>query len=130
MEMGLFKSKEEKARLSNMKNIISVSMADGKLGEDELTIIALAAARDGISEKDVERMLNGRDHIKFTVPETDEMKMRFLTDMVVLMSVDGKIGAGELAMCKNAAVRFGYSPDVIDELVPSVLKDMEEAEEN
>ena len=66
--MGLFKSKEEKARLSNLKNIISVSMADGELGEDELTIIALAAARDNISERDVEKMLKGKDRIKFTVP--------------------------------------------------------------
>ena len=61
--MGLFKSKEEKARLSNLKNIISVSMADGELGEDELTIIALAAARDNISERDVEKMLEGQDQI-------------------------------------------------------------------
>ena len=83
--MGLFKSKEEKARLSNMKNIIAVSMADGTLGEDELTIIALAAARDNISEKEVEKMLKGKDRIKLTVPETDELKMRFLTDMVILM---------------------------------------------
>ena len=129
MEMGLFKSKEEKARLSNMKNIISVSMADGDLGEDELTLIALAAARDNISEKDVEKMLKGSDRIKFTVPETDELKMQFLTDMVILMSIDGKIGDGELAMCKNAAVHFGYSPEVIDQLLPSILEDMEEAEE-
>ena len=90
--MGLFKSKEEKARLSNLKNIISVSMADGELGEDELTIIALAAARDNISERDVEKMLKGKDRIKFTVPDTDEMKKRFLTDMVVLMMVDGRLG--------------------------------------
>ena len=103
-------------------------MADGDLGDDEYMLIALAAARDGIPEKDVERMLKGRDRIKFTIPEADELKMQCLTDMVILMSIDGKIGDGELAMCKNAAVHFGYAPEVIDELLPSILKDMEEAE--
>ena len=126
--MGLFRSKEEKARLSNMKNIIAVSMADGTLGEDELTIIALAAARDNISEKDVEKMLKGKDRIKLTVPETDELKMRFLTDMVILMSVDGQIGEGEMALCKNAAARFGYGPDVVDGLMASILEDIKKSE--
>lgn len=126
--MGLFKSKEEKARLSNLKNIISVSMADGELGEDELTIIALAAARDNISERDVEKMLKGKDRIKFTVPETDEMKMRFLTDMVILMMVDGSLGDSELRMCKNAARLYGYGDEVVDDLVASIRQDMEKDE--
>ncbi len=123
--MGLFKSKEEKARLSNLKNIISVSMADGELGEDELTIIALAAARDNISERDVEKMLKGKDRIKFTVPETDELKMRFLTDMVVLMMIDGRLGDRELKMCQNAARLYGYGDEVVDDLVASIRQDME-----
>lgn len=126
--MGLFKSKEEKARLSNLKNIISVSMADGELGEDELTIIALAAARDNISERDVEKMLKGKDRIKFTVPDTDEMKMRFLTDMVILMMVDGSLGDSELRMCKNAARLYGYGDEVVDDLVASIRQDMEKDE--
>lgn len=126
--MGLFKSKEEKARLSNLKNIISVSMADGELGEDELTIIALAAARDNISERDVEKMLKGKDRIKFTVPDTDEMKMRFLTDMVILMMVDGRLGDSELRMCKNAARLYGYGDEVVDDLVASIRQDMEKDE--
>lgn len=126
--MGLFKSKEEKARLSNLKNIISVSMADGELGEDELTIIALAAARDDISERDVEKMLKGKDRIKFTVPDTDEMKMRFLTDMVILMMVDGSLGDSELRMCKNAARLYGYGDEVVDDLVASIRQDMEKDE--
>lgn len=126
--MGLFKSKEEKARLSNLKNIISVSMADGELGEDELTIIALAAARDNISERDVEKMLKGKDRIKFTVPDTDEMKMRFLTDMVILMMVDGSLGDSELRMCKNAARLYGYGDEVVNDLVASIRQDMEKDE--
>lgn len=126
--MGLFKTKEEKARLSNLKNIISVSMADGELGEDELTIIALAAARDNISERDVEKMLKGRDRIKFTVPETDELKMRFLTDMVVLMMIDGRLGDREMRMCKNAARLYGYGDEVVDDLVASIRHDMEKGE--
>ena len=126
--MGLLKTKEEKARLSNLKNIISVSMADGELGEDELTIIALAAARDDISERDVEKMLKGKDRIKFTVPDTDEMKMRFLTDMVRLMMVDGSLGDSELRMCKNAARLYGYGDEVVDDLVASIRQDMEKDE--
>ena len=126
--MGLFKSKEEKARLSNLKNIISVSMADGELGEDELTIIAMTAARDNISERDVEKMLKGKDRIKFTVPETDEMKMRFLTDMVILMMVDGSLGDSELRMCKNAARLYGYGDEVVNDVVASIRQDMEKDE--
>ena len=128
MKMGLFKSKEEKARLSNMKNIIAVSMADGQRGEDELTLIALAAARDNISEEDVEKMLKRKDKIKLTVPETDELKMRFLTDMVILMMIDGQMNDRELALCKNAATRFGYSSEVIDNLASSILEDIKKSE--
>ena len=119
--MGLFKSKEEKARLSNVANLIALSMADGKVQESELAAIAIIATRDGISDKEIKKMIEGKNHVKFTVPKDDATKLRYLKDLVSLMMIDGNIDENELMFCKLVAEGYGFRHEVIDALILSII---------
>ena len=119
--MYLFKSKEEKARLSNIKNLIALAMADGKVERSELAAIAAVAERDNIDEKEIKKILEGKDKVKFVVPETNSEKIRFLQDMVALMMIDGNIDDNEFALCKLVAIDFGYRHEVIDAMILDII---------
>lgn len=120
-KMYLFKSKEKKARLSNIKNLIALAMADGKVERSELAAIAAVAERDNIDEKEIKKILEGKDKVKFVVPETNSEKIRFLQDMVALMMIDGNIDDNEFALCKLVAIDFGYRHEVIDAMILDII---------
>ena len=123
--MGLlFKSREEKARLSIIKNLLALSLIDGEIHENEKLMIAAIATREGISDREFENMLEGKDNTKFTIPEDLETREKFLKDMVALMMVDGKIDEKELALCKLTAIKFGYRPEVIDAMFLNFLDEL------
>lgn len=119
--MYLFKSREEKARLSNVKNLLSLAMIDGTVEKMELAAIAAIAVRDNIDPKDIEKMLKGKSKVKFVVPDTQKEKERYLMDMVKLMMVDGDIHDNELNFCKLIATQFGYRHEVIDAMVLDII---------
>ncbi|MBP5584543.1 MAG: TerB family tellurite resistance protein [Bacteroidales bacterium] len=123
--MGLlFKSREEKARLSIIKNLLALSLIDGEIHENEKLMIAAIATREGISDREFKNMLEGKDNTKFTIPEDLETREKFLKDMVALMMVDGKIDEKELALCKLTAIKFGYRPEVIDAMFLNFLDEL------
>ncbi|MBR5434277.1 MAG: hypothetical protein IK117_07560 [Bacteroidales bacterium] len=123
--MGLlFKSRKEKARLSIIKNLLALSLVDGELHENEKLMISAIATREGISEKEFKKMLEGKDNTKFTVPEDSATKEKYLKDMVALMMVDGHIDENELSLCKMTAIKFGYRPEVIDAMFFNFLNEL------
>ena len=124
MKMGLFKSQAEKERLSHVKTLLALALADGKLEKDEIAVIASVASRENIDVKEVEKMLEGKDNVKFVVPETDEAKIQQLKDMVIMMMIDGEINEKELDLCRATADYYGYREEVIEFLVKQVLEEI------
>ena len=122
--MNLFRSQEEKARLSHVKTLLAVALADGKLEKNEIAAIATVAARENVDVKEVEKMLEGKDSVKFTVPKTDEEKIQQLKDMVTLMMIDGNINEREVALCKAVAAEFGYREEIIEAMVMSIIEEI------
>ena len=122
--MGLFKSKEEKERLSRVKNLLMVALADGKLDEKECAAIATIASRANVSMKEVEKMLEGKDKVAFIVPQSDEDKAKHLEDLCVMMMIDGEITESELDLCRAVAKGYGYRPEVIDKLVLAIIESL------
>lgn len=128
IKMYLFKTREEKVRLSNVKNLITLAMADGNVDRKELAAIAAVSVRDNIDPKDIERMLKGKDKVKFVIPSTQNEKVRHLTDMVKLMMVDGKIHDNELELCKLLAIEYGYRHEVIDAMMLDIIAKLNTSE--
>lgn len=124
MKMGLFTSRAEKERLSHVKTMLALALADGKLEENEIAAIATVASRENVDVKEVEKMLEGKDSVTFTIPKSDEEKAQQIKDLVVLMMIDGTINEKELALCRAVAENYGYRPEVVDALVMSFVEEI------
>ena len=120
----LFKSQEEKERQSHIKNLIALSMADGVVQRSELAAIAVVASREGISPQKVKELLKKPEKTHFVVPDSDEKKLQYLRDMVILMMSDGDIDENEFALCKICAEIYGYKHEIIDAMLLDIISDL------
>lgn len=119
-----FSSTEKRAKLSHLKNLIALSMADGKVEKSELAAIAAVCSREGLTEDDMKKCLENPDSIQFIPPTDDNTRLRYLRDMVLLMMSDGNIDKNEMVVCKLTAEALGYRHEVIDAMILNIIADL------
>ena len=121
--MKWFRTQKEKASLSNLKNLVMLSIADGEIDDLEKHVIALVAARDNASVEDFDKFLKGEKNIENVIPKTEEEKLRHLKDLVLLMVVDGRITHKELEIVESTANAYGYSDEIYD-IIEAIISDI------
>ena len=117
----IFKSKKDKEKLSHLRNLLAVAVADGIVQNSELGAIAAIMSREGMNPDELERCMKNPDKIDFVVPESDNDKIRYLKDMVALMMIDGVIDDNELKVCKLTAKSYGFRTEVIDAMIRDII---------
>lgn len=122
--IDLFKSREERAKLSHLKNLVAVAAADGKFEKSEMAAIAMVMARRGLKPADLERCIKNPKGIKFIPPESPEQSVEYLKDMVFLMMCDGDIDDREIGVCKATAIALGFKHEIIDAMVMDTIEDV------
>lgn len=122
--LDLFKSREKREKLSHLKNLVAVAVADGKFQDSEVASIATIMHREGLTSADMEECLKNPQGIKFTPPESDTKRLMYLKDMVLLMMCDGNIDEKEMAVCKITARALGYKHEVVDALVLNIIAEL------
>ena len=120
----LFRSKSKSEKLSHIKGLLALALADGKLEDNELAALAAVCAREGVDEKEFKKLLNDPDSVKFVVPKEEEKKMLYLKDMVLMMMCDGEINENEFVLCKLVAESLGYPHEMVDALVLRVIDEL------
>lgn len=127
--MGLFElfdSSDKKKRLSHIKNLVILSMKDGQVTEDELDLIFSIAIRKGISRDEVNRILSRPASISFYPPSAIKERLEQLTDMVMVMMVDGDIDDDEMMFCKTVAEQLGFNHKVIEKIVLDIVENIKQ----
>ena len=122
----LFKFREEREKLSHLKNLVAVAFADGKLEENEMAALAAVMDSRGISPEYLERCINNPKGIKAVKPKSPEQSLEYLKDMVFLMICDGNINEREMSICKHTAISLNFEPEEIDDLIFEIISDLKE----
>lgn len=108
-----------------MKTLLALAYADGKLEKNEITAIASFAAREDVDVEEVQKMLDGKDKVKFIPPKSEDDKIQYLHDLVLLMIADGNISEKEYALCKAVADQFGYREEAIEIILKRIIDDIQ-----
>ena len=122
-------SKEEKAKISHIKALIATALADGKVDEAEKAMLAVVAAKEGISDKKLKSILDGKSNVKFTVPDDEETKLEYLKDMVTMMLIDANLNEKELKLCISAGKAYGLPDEKIKEVLNEGVQTFVQAHE-
>ncbi|GJM29211.1 MAG: hypothetical protein DHS20C17_18460 [Cyclobacteriaceae bacterium] len=111
----LFKSKNQDHRKSYLKELIKVAKADGCLEKREYDFILVIGQKLACSADEIQEL---SDEIQTDAPpQNRKLRLKLLFDTVAIMLIDGDIDPKELALCKSIAMKSGFEPEVIDDIV-------------
>lgn len=117
----LFESYDKRKRKSHFKNLLAVAMADGKLENVEFDYILTLAEKCYMTPDEVKRVIDYPSEIAFVPPKTTRERLDQIYDLVTVMLVDGEVHNKELALCKTFAIKLGFRPNVVDDMIQSIV---------
>ena len=116
---------QEQLRLGQLKNLVMLAAADGKVTDSELAVLLAVASRENITPDEFNRVIEDPDSITIDLPEDEDIKLAYLRDMVALMMVDGELDEQELTICKVYAMALGYRSSIVDGMIAGVVDSLD-----
>ena len=101
--------------------LVHLAQVDGEITEPELSLLKQIATQHGISDFELQQMIQYPKPIESLGALSNDLKFEYLFSIVQLMNIDGDIDEREIHFCQNMAVRLGYYKEVIDELWTELL---------
>jgi len=115
--MRPFDEKSNAEKMSTVKNVVSVMLADGKITHEEQEYLKTMSVRIGLSKSQLEYILKNIESIEFTPAKTKEERFDQLLNAVIMMMVDGDIDKSELTLCHDLAAKLMFSEDTVEDIV-------------
>lgn len=116
---------EDQQRLGQLKNLVMLAAADGRVTDSELAILVAVASRENITPEEFNRVIEDPDSVKITLPDDEDTKLAYLRDMVAMMMIDGELDEQELAICKIYAISLGYRSSIVDGMIAGVVDSLD-----
>lgn len=116
---------QDQQRLGQLKNLVMLAAADGRVTDSELAVLLAVASREDITPDDFNRVIENPDSVTIELPEDEDTKLAYLRDMVAMMMVDGELDEEELAICKVYAMALGYRGSIVDGMIAGVIDNLD-----
>ena len=101
--------KEERTTVkSHMKNLLEMAMIDSHFDDNEYHLLKKLAKKHKVSDKELQKIQENPDKVKFEIPEDENEKFKQFYELVNMMTIDDKIMEEEVNLCKIFAKKFGY----------------------
>lgn len=116
---------KDNQRLGQLKNLVMLAAADGRITDSELAVLLAVASRENISPEDFSNVIENPDSVSIELPEDEDTKLAYLRDMVAMMMVDGELDEQEMAICKLYAMALGYRGSIVDGMIAGVVDQLD-----
>lgn len=103
--------------------LVHLSKVDNFIAEPESKMIHYLGNLHGLTEDDVETIIDNPMPIPDLHDLHPDTKFEYLFNIVQLMKVDGKVFQSEIDFCEKIALKLGYKPGVIADLSAYVYSD-------
>ncbi|MEO1051165.1 MAG: TerB family tellurite resistance protein [Bacteroidota bacterium] len=112
--------------------LVQMAKIDGETDDSELQFIREIGISDAISDQDVDEIIASTE-ASDTIPSleafTTDQKVELMTDLVLVMKIDGKIHKEEMKFCSKVLKKLGYDENVLFDLVSTSFIDPEDRED-
>ncbi|MFY0625349.1 MAG: TerB family tellurite resistance protein [Reichenbachiella sp.] len=111
-----------------LKSLIQLSLVDNNLSNfEKRSIYALGIAHD-VSEREIDdlfhELLSQRVHeLPKEIPLTEEGKLDYLYNIIILMKADKKVYLSEIKFCEELAMILGFKKSIIKALSGRIFSD-------
>ena len=117
----LFKKRDKRVLHDHLKNVVALAMSDGRLDAGEMAIIQKVALAAGVSEDELEEILDNPSELKIAAAASQTERIEQFYDLILTMLVDGDIEKGESKLCFDVAAILGFEESMVETLVGDVI---------
>jgi tellurite resistance protein len=96
-------------KLEHFRNLISLSVADGKIEDVERVALSKIAFAQGIPLDRMNVMLERASEYIFLIPQNMTERERQLEDMIEFAQIDGDFSIAEVELIKVVAEKLGFT---------------------
>lgn len=111
-------------------HLVQISKTDGKIQKDELELLHKEGKKFGLTDPEIEKLINSEKDHHYTPPYSLEEKFDHLYNMAEMILADDVIKDNEKKMIKKFAIEAGFEYSKIEELLKVIFEgikdDMEE----
>jgi hypothetical protein len=83
---------------TQIANLIKLAKVDGELDHKEVMLIYGIAHRNGLSKFEMDEIIQRADQIETTVPTSDDEKIRYFYQLLILSTVDFEVSDDEVQL--------------------------------
>lgn len=116
----LFESKKKKQIKNHIKNLVSLSSADGNIDESEKEILIRIGTKKGLNRNEIQKIIDNPGNVDYLPATTDEERFEQIYDLVELMLADGVAEDNELHFCVDMAEKLGFRKAVVSVLIRKI----------
>ncbi|MEQ8238776.1 MAG: TerB family tellurite resistance protein [Cyclobacteriaceae bacterium] len=103
--------------------LVHLSIADNEFAKEEQKYIVEIGIAGGMTKEEIEEIFLGRYETKDLKSLPPKDRLSYMTNLIQLMKVDGKVRRSEIAFCEKVAVSLGYLPGVVADMSQYVYAD-------
>ena len=94
----------------HVRNLISMAESDKTVNVAELTYIIWVSQKLGLSQGELEQLIN-EENTQFTAPFEQKERIKQFNELINLIFVDGKIAVEEIEYLSEIANQLGLNPE-------------------
>jgi hypothetical protein len=103
--------------LTQMKLLINLAQADGKVAEREKNYIVNIGRANGIFPDEVNPLLQKQHEVLVPDNLTEDEKFNCIYSLVQLMKIDERMYQEEIRFCSSITTKLGYEQEALFELM-------------
>lgn len=104
-------------KLEHFRNLVSLSIADGKIEEIERVALSKIAYEQGIPLDRLNVMLQRAGEYVYLIPQNQQEREKQLEQMLDLAHVDGELAKAELELISMVGEKLGFTRDELDKII-------------
>jgi len=116
----IFESKKTKQLKNHLRNLVTLSSADGNIDESEKEILIKIGTRKGLKKADVQKIIDNPGNTNYVPATSDDERFEQIYDLVELMLADGIAEDNELHFCVEMAEKLGFRKAVVGVLIRKI----------
>ena len=108
---------------SKLSVLVQLANIDGDFAGEEKDLIYMIAKANGISQDEVNNMIENPEPLPPMSTISDEDKFEYLYHLVQLMKIDSQVYLSEIKYCEELAEKLGFRKNVISDLSAKIYSD-------
>jgi len=109
-------------KLEHFRNLVSLSIADGKIEEIERVALSKIAYEQGIPLDRLNVMLQRAGEYVYLIPQNQQEREKQLEQMLELAHIDGEFAKAERELISMVGEKLGFTQAELDNLIDEHLK--------